>query len=129
MENKVILSMNNQNTINYEDNNYRILLQILLDENNSNKIRENILQYIDNTFNIRINDKKINKIQIYFNYVSLYCNMNKLDDKNKYNIDITIIQNRDEWNVHMIRNYLIDQMVGGMVYKYTKYKLIIIIVN
>ena len=37
----------------------KILLQILLDENNSNKIRENILQYIDNTSNIRINDKKI----------------------------------------------------------------------
>ena len=102
MENKIILSINNHNIISYDNNNYRILLQILL-ENNNDKIRENILQYIDNIFNIRINDKKINKIQIYFNCASLYCNMNKLDDKNKYNIDIRIIQNRDEWNAHIIR--------------------------
>ena len=103
MENKVILSFNNHNIINNDENNYKILSQILLNENNSNKIRENILQYIDNTSNIRINNKKINKIQIYFNYALLYCNMNKLDDKNKYNIDIIIIQNRDEWNAYMIR--------------------------
>ena len=103
MENKIILLINNQNIINYDDNNYRVLLQILLDENNSNKIRENILQYIDNIFNIRISDMKVNKIQIYFNYISLYCNMNKLDDKNKYNSDIRIIQNRDEWNAYIIR--------------------------
>ena len=93
MENKIIVLFNNNSIINNNENNYKILLQILLDETNNNKIRENVLQYIDNIFNIRINDRKINKIQLYFNLRTLYCNMNKNND-NKYNIDSIIIQKR-----------------------------------
>ena len=109
-ENNIQYGMLITNTIQYINtriDNYRIILEIL-NNNNYINMRNSILQYIDNVFHVRINLAKCKQISILLNNITLYCSNNNLIRNNYYDIEINIIKNRDSNIEKHIHNIIIN---------------------
>ena len=102
-----ILITNTIQYINTRIDNYRIILEIL-NNNNYINMRNSILQYIDNVFHVRINLAKCKQISILLNNITLYCSNNNLIRNNYYDIEINIIKNRDSNIEKHIHNIIIN---------------------
>ena len=102
-----ILITNTIQYINTRIDNYRIILEIL-NNNNYINMRNSILQYIDNVFHVRINLTKCKQISILLNNITLYCSNNNLIRNNYYDIEINIIKNRDSNIEKHIHNIIIN---------------------